>query len=104
VRSTVAASVEDIGRQVALMFENGDPLYPILIGFIHADHDSGMAAQNIRVNDERVTITADKELILSCGQANITLTRAGKVLIRGAYLLSRSSGANRIRGGSVEIN
>ena len=30
--------------------------------------------------------------------------RAGKVLIRGAYLLSRSSGVNRIKGGSVQIN
>jgi hypothetical protein len=38
------------------------------------------------------------------GQASITLTRAGKVLIRGAYLLSRSSGVNLITGGSVEIN
>ena len=28
----------------------------------------------------------------------------GKVLIRGTYLLSRSSGVNRIKGGSVQIN
>ena len=33
-----------------------------------------------------------------------TLTRAGKILIRGAYLLARSSGVNRIQGGSVQIN
>ena len=32
------------------------------------------------------------------------LTRAGKVLIQGAYLLSRSTGVNRIKGGSVQIN
>jgi hypothetical protein len=34
----------------------------------------------------------------------LTLTHAGKVLIRGAYVLSRSSGVNRIKGGSVQIN
>ena len=41
---------------------------------------------------------------MRCGEASITLTRAGKVLIRGAYVLSRSSGANRIKGAAVEIN
>ena len=58
------------------------------------------------LNDERlsvptVIISGDE---LRCGKASITLTRAGKVLIRGAYLLSRSSGVNRIKGGSVQIN
>ncbi|MEW5071937.1 hypothetical protein AB1P14_09365, partial [Pseudomonas aeruginosa] len=38
------------------------------------------------------------------GKASITLTRAGKVIIRGAYLSSRSTGVNRIKGGSVQIN
>ncbi|MEP7119602.1 MAG: hypothetical protein ABJE95_01785, partial [Byssovorax sp.] len=36
--------------------------------------------------------------------SSITLTRAGKILIRGAYVLTRSSGVNRIQGGSVQIN
>ncbi|MEO2036899.1 MAG: hypothetical protein ABGZ35_32895, partial [Planctomycetaceae bacterium] len=56
------------------------------------------------VDGERLVLTADKEITLRCGKASLTLTRAGKVLIRGAYLLSRSSGANRIKGGSVQIN
>ncbi|XXT19888.1 hypothetical protein WME94_57670 [Sorangium sp. So ce429] len=30
--------------------------------------------------------------------------RAGKILIRGEYLLVRASGVNRIQGGSVQIN
>ena len=42
--------------------------------------------------------------MLRCGKASITLTREGKVLIKGAYLSSRSSGVNRIKGGSVQIN
>ncbi len=53
---------------------------------------------------ERVTVTAEREIEFRCGKASITLTRAGKVIIRGAYLLSRSSGVNRIKGGSVQIN
>ena len=31
-------------------------------------------------------------------------TKAGKVILGGAYVLSRSSGVNRIKGGSVQIN
>ena len=49
-------------------------------------------------------LTAEREIVLKCGKASITLTRAGKVIIRGAYVLSRSSGVNRIVGGSVQIN
>ena len=49
-------------------------------------------------------LTAEHEIVLRCGKASLTLTRAGKVLIRGTYLLSRSSGVNRIKGGSVQIN
>jgi hypothetical protein len=56
------------------------------------------------VDGERLVFTAKKEIVLRCGKASITLTRAGKVLIRGIYLLSRSSGVNRIKGGSVQIN
>ena len=47
-------------------------------------------------------LTADKEIELRCGKASITLTKAGKILLRGEYLLSRSSGVNRIKGGSVD--
>ena len=51
-----------------------------------------------------LTFTANKQIVLKCGKASITLTRAGKVLIRGAYLSSRSSGVNRIKGGSIQLN
>jgi hypothetical protein len=41
---------------------------------------------------------------LRCGKSSITLTRAGKVLIEGEYISSRSSGVNRIKGGSIQLN
>jgi hypothetical protein len=53
---------------------------------------------------ETLCISAARELTLKCGKSSITLTAAGKLLLRGAYLLSRSSGVNRIKGGSVQIN
>ena len=42
--------------------------------------------------------------MLQCGRASLVLTRAGKVLVRGAYVSLRSSGMQRITGASVQIN
>jgi hypothetical protein len=114
-RCTVSLSAKDVGREVALMFEGGDPRKPIVMGLIQHSKQvqpnfpeiiSG-SRQNpieVEIDGERLVFTAKKEIVLCCGNASITLTQAGKVLIRGAYLLSRSSGVNRIKGGSVQIN
>lgn len=114
-RSAVTLSKGAIGREVALLFEGGDPRRPIVMGFIqHPERISPTSPESIRsetpnlmgaeVDGERLVFTAKKEIVLRCGKASITLTRAGKVLIRGAYLLSRSSGVNRIKGGSIQLN
>ena len=51
-----------------------------------------------------LVLSAEQEIVLHCGDASVTLTKAGKIILRGAYLLSRSSGVNRIKGASVQIN
>jgi len=56
------------------------------------------------VDGKRVVIEGREEIVLKCGEASITLTKAGKILIRGKYLLNRSTGVNRIMGGSVQVN
>lgn len=53
---------------------------------------------------ERLVLTADREIVLQVGKASITLTKAGKIILRGTYVVSRSSGVNKIKGGSVQIN
>ncbi len=120
-RATVAVGRDDIGAQVALMFEAGDPDRPIVMGLIVDPSAPDPAAAEIPVltgtGAQRATVTVDdgppqdfrliegKEMIvLKCGRASITLTKEGKVLIRGAYVSSRSSGVNRIKGGSVQLN
>ena len=111
-RTTAALGRADVGGEVALLFESGDPGRPVVIGrLLHlaeAEASAPMATgpQPITVerDGERLELTADREIVLRCGKASITLTRAGKVLIRGTYVSSRSTGANRIKGGSVHLN
>jgi hypothetical protein len=101
-RTTVILDKEKVGREVAFMFEDGDHEKPIIMGLIHQPEDPQPVIAE--VDGERKTLTAKKEIVLRCGKASITLTRAGKIIIRGTYLLNRSSGVNKIKGGSVQIN
>lgn len=104
-RAMVPLGPQDQGREVALLFEGGDPEKPMVMGMICSPLASSDDADvEARADGRRVEIAADEEIVLRCGDASITLTRAGKIILRGAYVLSRSSGVNRIQGGSVEIN
>jgi hypothetical protein len=101
-RAIAAIGPGDVGREVALLFEGGDPTRPLVMGKMHSP--SAAPRTEVTTDGERLELRAEKEIVLSCGKASITLTRAGKVLIRGEYVLSRSSGVHRIQGGSVQIN
>ncbi len=134
--STVVVTQEHIGRQVALLFANGDLNKPVIMGLIYsplldilknsvelvsseeemveASEEKFQAedqpvsesseANTAYIDGTRVVLEGKEEITLKCGEASITLTKAGKVLIRGKYLLNRSSGVNRIMGGSVQVN
>jgi hypothetical protein len=106
-RSVVAIDPQRLGAEVVLTFEREDPAKPIILGLLCPEGVTAPATPaplEASVDNERLELTADREIVLRCGKASITLTRAGKILLRGAYLLSRSSGVNRIKGGSVQIN
>jgi len=88
-----------------LMFEGGDPSRPIVMGrMAMPDAQEKPPRIEAEVDNRRVEIEAQEQLVLRCGESSITLTRAGKIIIRGKYVLSQSAGVNRIQGGSVEIN
>jgi hypothetical protein len=109
-RTTATLRDAQVGCELALMFEAGDPRAPIVMGVIQ--HPSQTPAggapstedRSVFSGRERFVFEADREIVLKAGKASITLTRAGKILLRGTYLLSRSSGVNHIKGGSVQLN
>ena len=119
-RATVPVAQDDIGAEVALMFEGGDPQRPLIMGLIvnpgQRDEPveipvltaSGAAKTQVQIDNtepQDFQLIEGKEMVvLKCGRASITLTKEGKVLIRGAYVSSRSSGVNRLKGGSIHIN
>ena len=131
--TSVALNQKQTDRQVALMFEEGNIEKPIIMGVIHNQLDdilenfeftsrentdeenSQIISENTNnelqektddayLDGKRVVLEGKEEIVLKCGDASITLTKAGKILIRGKYLLNRSTGVNRIMGGSVQVN
>lgn len=100
--------------EVLLIFENNNPERPVIVDLLCADLGENNDPEEIRLEGEKpeevvvdgriIAFTAKEEIVLRCGKSSITLTNAGKVIIRGAYLLNRSSGVNKIKGGSVQIN
>jgi hypothetical protein len=61
-------------------------------------------ALQVQVDGERLVLEAKQQIELRCGESSITLRKDGKILIKGADLVSRASRSNRIKGASVEIN
>jgi hypothetical protein len=92
---------EDIGAEVALLFENGDYTQPVIMGRIRTPS----VETDDPEREKRITkLTASDRLELRCGDASVILTRDGRVTVRGTDIVNRASGSNRLRGGSVHIN
>ena len=123
--STVELNHKHIGRQVALLFANGDPGKPVVMGLIHSplqemlenfeisptdsaeeegEYRSADSHEDAHIDGKRIVLEGKEEIVLKCGDASITLTKEGKIIIRGKYLLNRSSGVNRIMGSCVQVN
>jgi hypothetical protein len=100
--ATVPVSERHVGSAVTLILpSNGSA--PIVNGIVRTKA-AGADGVQVVLDGERLLLEAEREIVLQCGKASITLTREGKVVIRGADLLEASTGRHRIKGGTVEIN
>jgi hypothetical protein len=102
------------GLQVLLVFEQGDPNRPVVVGIVqaalpaeHVDLAREVAHGEPRtaiLDGRHVELRGNDEVTLVCGKSSITLTRDGRITLRGTEIVSRASGTNKIRGASVSIN
>jgi hypothetical protein len=107
-RTTVDLHAPHIGGDAVLTFEGGDPSRPIITGCIRQTGARSVPELPGRVeidaDGERLVVSAVHGLVLRCGKASITLSPDGKIVVRGTHVVSHSSGLNRIKGGSVQVN
>ena len=122
-----SAQLKELPVQVLLTFENADLSKPIVMGIISEtlfvpaeakevvqkevsskEHSVNLVnldqSTDLKVDGKRMTFDAKEEILLRCGKSSILLRKNGKIVIKGANLISRSSATNKIKGSSVNIN
>lgn len=102
-QATVEVRQHDVGRRAMVTFLDGDPSQPVITGLFVEPH-APRRRRHLKIRADELDLQAASKITLECGKASITLHRDGKVVVRGTHVLSRASGVNRIRGGSVELN
>jgi hypothetical protein len=88
---------ECTGVRVVVAFVDGDARQPVVLGVLDPPRQAAAQPEVLRIESGRA-------LVIECGEASISLREDGRVEIRGTHVISRSSGANKIKGGSVSIN
>jgi hypothetical protein len=111
-RTTVDLSGQHVGRDVLVCQTSPPDSVVVVIGLLRGPGDADKAHSpdatagliDVQIDRQRIVLTAQRELVLRCGKSSIALGADGKVVIKGANLLSTAAGLHRIRGGAVQIN
>lgn len=108
--STITRSMLDQAfreKQAVALALDTEESRPLILGFIvdrlPTAPEQDPCARQVLAADQ-LELQGRESVTISCGRASITLTKAGKILLRGDYVLSQSTGANRLKGASVQIN
>lgn len=102
-RSLAELTPDMVGSEVALLFQEGDPARPLVVGRI-VEPARKTTTPHVLRDGERVRIIGEERIELRCGKATIIMESDGRITIRGTYVTSQASAANRIRGGSIDLN
>jgi hypothetical protein len=107
-RATLDLHASHVGSEIVLVLEGGDASRPIVLGVLRKRDPNALEPRpgsvEVDADGERMIVSAAEQLVLKCGRATLTLTKAGKIIIEGTYISSRASGVQRIKGGSVQLN
>jgi len=94
-RSQIPISTTDRGRECTLVFANGDPTQPILLGLLQPLDTT---------TEDPVQIQSEHSIQLQAGQAKLELHADGRILLQGRHIRSQAYGPNHIQGASVKLN
>lgn len=118
----ISVGRSDLGRQSVVMLPGASFKAPLLMGFVHTPLTMALSQTEspggesfvdeptsylVGVDEKparEVLLEGKEKVVLRCGAASITLTEAGKIILRGEHLVSRSQGVNRILGASIQMN
>lgn len=102
-RSLTHLGADDVGSEVALLFEDGREDSPLIIGRIvdPIRKDTPVIQSD---DNEPIKIESKKKLELRCGKASIVMKSDGTVTIRGTQILTRAERQNRVQGATVSLN
>ncbi|MET0350524.1 MAG: DUF6484 domain-containing protein [Rhizobacter sp.] len=96
-----------VGRRVLLAWPAGEDT-PVVMGVLRTAPAPLLPADpghvELDADGQRLVVTAQRELVLRCGRASLLLRADGLVELRGESITSHASAANRVRGGSVQLN
>ncbi|MEM6405608.1 MAG: DUF6484 domain-containing protein [Pseudomonadota bacterium] len=97
-RSQIPVSATDQGRECTLVFANGDPTQPILLGLLQP-----LDTTTTRT-DNPVQIQSDQSIQLQAGQARLELHADGRILLQGRHIRSQAYGPNHLVGAAIKLN
>jgi hypothetical protein len=67
-------------------------------------HVTAVAIEADGLPIKTLVIEAQHELVLRCGKSSLTLTREGKIIVKGVKIVSRASQRNSIKGAQIDLN
>lgn len=102
-RSLARLGPISVGKEVALLFEDGNRNRPLTVGQTVEPAAREQAPKVVR-DGERVLIQARERIELRVGKSAIVMDENGHITIRGTDVVSHASSANRMRGGSISLN
>ena len=105
VGETLRKRNESLVGEIAVIgnFESGE----VVLGFLSDDPTRDVSDDTVHSHSDmkdRLQLSAQKEVRITCGKSEIRLTADGKVIVKGTDVVSRASRRNKIKGSSVGIN
>ena len=100
-RTTVGLTRAQRGRTVVVVFEDGDRRRPIVLGVLQsavpASADVAAVPVTVQADDTRLVLSAEREIVLRCGDASITMQKNGTIAIKGKDISIEGSGAINVK-------